>query len=199
MGRAIEAARRAFDDTDWSTNTELRVRCIRQLQQALRDNIEELREHHHRRGGRTADADADGAARRSGRGPQLLRRHRRVLPVDNRSRHRLADGHQDPPHDRPGSGRRGRGDHPVELPAPDQPRQARARRWPRATPSSSSRRPTPRGAPRSSASSSPSTPTSRRASSTSSRPATTASARCCRKTHGWTWFRSPGRRTPAVR
>ena len=32
MGRAIEAARRAFDDTDWSTNTELRVRCIRQLQ-----------------------------------------------------------------------------------------------------------------------------------------------------------------------
>lgn len=44
MGRAIEAARRAFDDTDWSTNTELRVRCIRQLQSALRDNIEELRE-----------------------------------------------------------------------------------------------------------------------------------------------------------
>ncbi len=30
--------------------------------------------------------------------------------------------------------------------------------------------------------------------STSSPPATTASARCCRKTHGWTWFRSPGRR-----
>jgi aldehyde dehydrogenase (NAD+) len=44
MGRAIEAARRAFDDTDWSTDTELRVRCIRQLQQALRDNADELRE-----------------------------------------------------------------------------------------------------------------------------------------------------------
>ena len=44
MGLAIEAARRAFDDTDWSTNTELRVRCIRQLQQAMRDNTEELRE-----------------------------------------------------------------------------------------------------------------------------------------------------------
>ncbi len=28
MGRAIDAARRAFDETDWSTNTELRVRCI---------------------------------------------------------------------------------------------------------------------------------------------------------------------------
>ena len=32
-GPAIEAARRAFDETDWSTNTELRVRCMRQLQQ----------------------------------------------------------------------------------------------------------------------------------------------------------------------
>jgi aldehyde dehydrogenase (NAD+) len=44
MGRAIEAARRAFDETDWSTNTELRVRCLRQLQQALRDKLEELRD-----------------------------------------------------------------------------------------------------------------------------------------------------------
>jgi aldehyde dehydrogenase (NAD+) len=44
MGRAIEAARRAFDDTDWSVNTEFRVRCIRQLRDALRDHIEELRE-----------------------------------------------------------------------------------------------------------------------------------------------------------
>ena len=44
MGRAIEAARRAFDDTDWSVNTELRVRGIRQLQQALRDHAGELRE-----------------------------------------------------------------------------------------------------------------------------------------------------------
>jgi aldehyde dehydrogenase (NAD+) len=44
MGRAIEAARRAFDDTDWSTNTELRVRCVRQLQSVLREHVEELRE-----------------------------------------------------------------------------------------------------------------------------------------------------------
>ena len=29
MDRAIEAARRAFDTSDWSTNTDLRVRCIR--------------------------------------------------------------------------------------------------------------------------------------------------------------------------
>ena len=44
MGRAIEAARRAFDETDWSTNTGLRVRCLRQLQDALREHVEELRE-----------------------------------------------------------------------------------------------------------------------------------------------------------
>ena len=44
MDRAIEAARRAFDTTDWSTDTALRVRCIRQLQEAMRDHIEELRE-----------------------------------------------------------------------------------------------------------------------------------------------------------
>ncbi|BBX76091.1 aldehyde dehydrogenase [Mycobacterium shinjukuense] len=44
MGRAIDAARRAFDDTDWSRNTELRVRCVRQLRDALRQHLEELRE-----------------------------------------------------------------------------------------------------------------------------------------------------------
>lgn len=44
MGRAIAAARQAFDDTAWSRNTELRVRCLRQLQQAMLDNLEDLRE-----------------------------------------------------------------------------------------------------------------------------------------------------------
>jgi len=44
MGNAIGAARRAFDDTDWSRNTELRVRCIRQLRQAMKDHIEDLRD-----------------------------------------------------------------------------------------------------------------------------------------------------------
>lgn len=44
MSAAIGAARVAFDDTDWSTNTELRVRCLRQLREALQVNIEDLRE-----------------------------------------------------------------------------------------------------------------------------------------------------------
>jgi aldehyde dehydrogenase (NAD+) len=44
IGRAVDAARHAFDDTDWSRNTELRVRCVRQLRDAMREHIEELRE-----------------------------------------------------------------------------------------------------------------------------------------------------------
>ncbi|WP_024448747.1 aldehyde dehydrogenase [Mycolicibacterium iranicum] len=44
MSAAIGAARRSFDETDWSTNTELRVRCIRQLQEAMRKNVEDLRD-----------------------------------------------------------------------------------------------------------------------------------------------------------
>ncbi|TXH28177.1 MAG: aldehyde dehydrogenase, partial [Mycobacterium sp.] len=44
MVDAIDAARRTFDETDWSTNVELRVRCLRQLQQAMRDHSAELRE-----------------------------------------------------------------------------------------------------------------------------------------------------------
>jgi aldehyde dehydrogenase (NAD+) len=42
--QAIEAARRAFDDTGWSTDQAFRVRCMRQLHQALVDNAEPLRE-----------------------------------------------------------------------------------------------------------------------------------------------------------
>ncbi|SBS72397.1 Betaine-aldehyde dehydrogenase [uncultured Mycobacterium sp.] len=44
MSRAIDAARRAFDTTDWSTNTELRVRSIRQLRDAMKANVEVLRD-----------------------------------------------------------------------------------------------------------------------------------------------------------
>ena len=41
---AVGAARRAFDTTGWATDTALRIRCLNQLYQALRDNLEELRE-----------------------------------------------------------------------------------------------------------------------------------------------------------
>ena len=35
MQRAIDAARRAFDETDWSTHHALRKRCLEQLHAAL--------------------------------------------------------------------------------------------------------------------------------------------------------------------
>ena len=44
MHRAIDAARRAFDTTDWPTNRELRKRCLEQLQAAIEADREELRE-----------------------------------------------------------------------------------------------------------------------------------------------------------
>ncbi len=44
MRRAIDAARRAFDETDWSTNRAFRKRCLEQLQAALEAEREALRE-----------------------------------------------------------------------------------------------------------------------------------------------------------
>jgi aldehyde dehydrogenase (NAD+) len=41
--RALDAARRAFDDTTWSTDVALRVRCLRQLRAAMRSHADELR------------------------------------------------------------------------------------------------------------------------------------------------------------
>ncbi len=44
MQRAIDAARRAFDETSWSTDRAFRKQCLGQLQPALEDEQEELRE-----------------------------------------------------------------------------------------------------------------------------------------------------------
>lgn len=43
MDEAIGAARRAFDRSSWSTDLDLRVRCIRQLGQALSKHAEDMR------------------------------------------------------------------------------------------------------------------------------------------------------------
>src|SRR3954453_8650903 len=43
MERAIGAARRAFDETSWSTDREFRKRCLMQLHDALAKAREELR------------------------------------------------------------------------------------------------------------------------------------------------------------
>jgi aldehyde dehydrogenase (NAD+) len=44
MDAAIAAARRAFDETSWSTDRSLRKRCLLQLQEALENEREALRE-----------------------------------------------------------------------------------------------------------------------------------------------------------
>jgi aldehyde dehydrogenase (NAD+) len=44
MDRAITAARRAFDESDWSTNRTLRKRCLDQLQSAIEAEKNDLRE-----------------------------------------------------------------------------------------------------------------------------------------------------------
>ncbi len=42
--KAIAAARRAFDETEWSRDHALRVDCLRRFHQALLDNVEDLRQ-----------------------------------------------------------------------------------------------------------------------------------------------------------
>ncbi|MEU0741239.1 aldehyde dehydrogenase family protein [Streptomyces sp. NPDC006134] len=59
---AVAAARRAFDTTGWPTDRDLRLRCLRQLHQALDEHREELRE--------LTIAEA-GAPRQLTHGPQL--------------------------------------------------------------------------------------------------------------------------------
>jgi aldehyde dehydrogenase (NAD+) len=44
MNRAIDAARRSFDESDWSTNHQLRKRCLEQLHEAIESELEDLRE-----------------------------------------------------------------------------------------------------------------------------------------------------------
>src|SRR6478672_3244742 len=44
MHRAIDAARRAFDETTWSTDRAFRQKCLLQLQDAIEADQEELRE-----------------------------------------------------------------------------------------------------------------------------------------------------------
>lgn len=43
LDEAVGAARRAFDDTDWSRDTALRTQCLRQLSEALTAHADELR------------------------------------------------------------------------------------------------------------------------------------------------------------
>ena len=66
--RAIAAARRAFDETDWSTNQALRKRCLEQLQEALEAEQEAAPRRAGRRGRRPGHDHPRPAAGRAARG-----------------------------------------------------------------------------------------------------------------------------------
>ena len=148
MGAAIDAARRAFDETDWSTNVELRVRVHPPAAAGHARHVEELRELTIAEVGAprmlTSMAQLEGPVEDLSfcadtaesyqwttdlgiASPMGIKTHRTIA--------READ-------------RRRRRDHAVELPAPDQPRQDRARAGGGQHAWCSSRRPTPRGAQR---------------------------------------------------
>jgi acyl-CoA reductase-like NAD-dependent aldehyde dehydrogenase len=116
MQRAIDAARRAFDSTDWSTSRDLRKQCLAQLQAALEAEKEAFRAEliaevgcpvmttlgpQARRPRRLGDPLADGA-------------HGRLSVGRGAARHRPRDGRGIDPPARAGARGRRRGHHAVE-------------------------------------------------------------------------------------
>ena len=168
MERAITAARRAFDETDWSTDRAFRKALPAQLKEALDKHREDAAPADRRRGRR-----ADRAHVRDPAG-QLHRRH----AVGHRPASTATSGSTSSPvHEffgmtleparRAGADRRRRRDHAVELPVHAQPLEARARARRRVHGDPEARARHAVLAPRGSASSSPRRPTSRPACSTS--------------------------------
>ncbi len=166
---AIKAARRAFDTTTWSTDVEFRAKCLDQLHQALRDNVEELRELTIAEVGATAHPDPRQSARRADRDREVLRRTAPEHTVHRRTRRGRDPWPAPSSLGREGSRRRRRGDRRLQLPdtAGDGEAAGRARR--RLHGGAQGRTRHPAASRRRSPSSSPTTPTSPPASSTSCR------------------------------
>ena len=125
MRRAIAAARRAFDETDWSTNRALRKRCLEQLQEALEAEREELREELIAEVG-APHGDVQPAARRPARGrPALPGEDDRGVPVGARPARRRGLRHEQPTPGLEGADGCRRRDRAVELPVRGDDRQDR--------------------------------------------------------------------------
>ena len=128
MNRAIDAARRSFDETDWSTNHQLRKRCLEQLHEAIEERTRGAARGTHPRGGRTARGDARAAAGcPAGGRSQVSGQADRNLPVGNRSRRhrRIRDRSEHQAKGLVRAGRGGRRDRAVELPVRGHDQQAR--------------------------------------------------------------------------
>ena len=85
MERAVGAARRAFDETDWSRDLDFRYHCLTQLHEALERNKEHLRRVLITEVG--CPVKVTGISdRESDRGSQALGRARKGLRVSGRQR-----------------------------------------------------------------------------------------------------------------
>ena len=124
LDEAIGAARRAFDGTDWSTDVELRVRGLRQLQAAFERHADEIRAMTVAETGSplslTYSAQLDTPVGSLGWVADLAEGYEWETDLGNAEplgipSHRWVRREAD---------RRGRGHHPVERAPPDQPGQA---------------------------------------------------------------------------
>ena len=135
MDEAIGAARRAFDETAWSTDKELRKRCLLQLQAALEEERELLRAELVAEVGRPDPAHLRAPARcPPRRGPDLAGQlHRRVRlgagPARGQRPSARAAGARWPRRPSASSAPSSRGTTPSRSPSTSS-----ARRWPPATP-----------------------------------------------------------------
>ena len=127
MHRAIDAARRAFDETDWSTDRELRNALPLPAAGRAREGARGAARGAHPRGGLPAHDHARQPARHpAGRRAALPdQAHRRVPLADRPARDRRPAGHGEHPPDLEGAGRRRRRHRAVELPARGDAQQAR--------------------------------------------------------------------------
>ena len=117
MRRAIGAARRAFDETDWSTNRALRKRCLRAAAGRARGREGGPAGRARRRGRDPDPHHLRAAARRAAGGrPDVAGRDHRHVRVGARPARRPRVHVQQPPQGREGARRRRRRHHPVELP-----------------------------------------------------------------------------------
>ncbi len=128
MSRAIAAARRAFDESDWSTNRALRKRCLEQLQSAIEAERDDLREELIAEVG-CPDMTISHRATRlaAGRIPALPSRTHRRIRMGAGARGRRTVRRPQRPQRGQGTRRRRRRDHAVELPDRGHPQQARTR------------------------------------------------------------------------
>lgn len=194
---ALAAARRAFDESGWAGDVELRVRCLRQLHQALVEHADQL----------TELTIAEVGAPRSACATVQLTAPTEFLPYYAD----LAEGYEwttplGVADTLGGPAERWTERNPIGVVAAitpwNVPHQINLAKVAPALAAGCTvvlkPRRRRRGAAWPSAGWSPSTPTSRPVCSTSSRRAIPPSASCSPATPGWTWSASPARPPPAA-